>query len=388
MKTAACLFLALAIIAGGIVSAQATDGPAAASTASPPFSMQDARDIISDSRKITTPQGIETVVSVEINGTKQWLSIRGKDRRNPILLFLHGGPGSVDMPLAYTFQGPWEDYFTVVQWDQRGAGKTYASNDPKQVAATMTVEQMTSDTEAVIQYLRTTYKKPKVFLLGHSFGSALGVQVAQQHPEWLYAYIGVGQVADMQRSEKLGYEFAVREAKAHGNAQALKELAAIAPYPGTSGEVSIATIGVQRKWLSYYGGLAYGRTSFQFDANAWQLAPEYSDSDLDAIGKGSLLSLDHLLGPLMRMDYRNVTHFACPVFFFLGRHDYAVSQEVAAQWFATIDAPSKRLIWFADSAHMVMQEQPGRFLKHLVDDVRPIAVKAGDAAPDELTVDH
>src|ERR1700691_5814898 len=99
-----------------------------------------------------------------------------RDRDNPILLFLHGGPAAPEMPTSWTFESPWEDYFTVVQWDQRGAGKTYASNDPKALAATMTVKQMTSDAEEVVRYLQNTYGKKKIFLLGHSWGSVLGVE--------------------------------------------------------------------------------------------------------------------------------------------------------------------------------------------------------------------
>ena len=101
--------------------------------------------IIANSRKIVSPRGIEELIAVEINGIPQYLSIRGKDLRNPILLFIHGGPASPEMPADYTFQTPWEDYFTVVEWDQRGTGKTYAASDPAKIADTLTIAQLTSD---------------------------------------------------------------------------------------------------------------------------------------------------------------------------------------------------------------------------------------------------
>ena len=348
------------------------------------FTQQQARDIIAQSRKIVTPNGIDALIKVQINGTEQWLSIRGKDKRNPILLFIHGGPASPDMPLAYTFQTPWEDYFTVVQWDQRGAGKTYTANDPKTIAPTLTIDQMTDDAETIARYLRQTYHKQKIFLLGHSWGTVLGVRLAQRHPDWFYAYIGVGQMVNVQQNEAIGYRFALDQARADKNTKAVDDLTKLAPYPGKVGSLDIARIGTQRRWLSYYGGLAYGRTSFGFDADAEELAPEYSDKDLDAIGDGSLLTLNHLLKPLSAIDLSHDTHFDCPILLFTGRHDYAVSHELAAQWFATVSAPYKRLVWFEDSAHMVMQEQPGRFLVHLVDDARPFAVQAGDAAPEDV----
>jgi pimeloyl-ACP methyl ester carboxylesterase len=381
------LWLPLLLLANTLTFGQDASKPSAASqkpadqSAADKMTRKDVQEIIANNRKIVTSNGIEKLVAVRINGIDQWLSIRGRDSRNPILLFLHGGPGSPTMPVDYTFQSPWEDYFTVVQWDQRGTGKTYAS-DPKGQAP-LTIEQMTSDAEQVVEYLQKTYGKKKIFLLGHSWGSALGVALAQRHPEWFYAYIGVGQMINTQKSEAGGYEFALSEAKSHHNVEAVKELEAIAPYPGAQGTLTVDRVGTQRKWLMYYGGLTWGRTDFMWDANAWQLSPDYTDKDLDAIGDGSLYTLTHLLAPLQRLNYEDVTDFRCPVFLFEGRHDYDVSHTLAAQWFQRIHAPQKKLVWFEDAAHMVMEEEPGRFLFHLLTDVRPIAVKAGDAAPDE-----
>jgi len=386
MKDCTLLWTALMCVAGmsAVESATAADRV----SSKPAFSQQDARDIVAASRKIVSQHGVETLTKIPVNGTQQWISVRGHDARNPILLFLHGGPASPDMPLAWTFQTPWEDYFTVVQWDQRGAGKTYAANDPAKVAQGMTIDGMTADASEVVEYLRRTYHKQRIFLLGHSWGSVLGVRVAQAHPDWFHAYIGVGQVANFRQSEADGYRFAVEQARAHDNSQALRELAAIAPYPAPHKPLDLDTIGKQRKWLEYYGGLAWGRTSFAYDVDAEKIAPEYSDADLDAIDAGSLFSMRYLLGPLTDVDFSKTTHFKLPVLLFLGRHDYSVSHEVAARWFATLHAPAKKLIWFEDSAHMVMQEQPGRFLMHLVNDARPYAVKAGDAAPDEGVEDN
>jgi pimeloyl-ACP methyl ester carboxylesterase len=347
------------------------------------LSRREVTAIIADTRKIVSPDGVEELLSVPINGTAQWLSIRGRDRRNPVLLFLHGGPGSPTMPEAYTFQSPWEDYFTVVQWDQRGTGKTYAANDPKALASSITIEQMTSDAEEVVRYLQKQYGKRKIFLLGHSWGTVLGVALAQRHPEWFYAYLGVGQVVNSVKNEEDGYQFALAQARAHHNSDAERELLAIAPYPGGPEGLTVERIGAQRKWLTYFGGMTYGRTSYAYDANAWELSPDYTEKDLDAEGDGSLYSLTHLLGPpLQSLNYESVTNFKCPIFLFEGRHDYATSHTLAAQWFAHIKAPTKKMVWFDNSAHMVMQEEPGRFLYHLIIDLYPIAVHAGDVAPE------
>jgi pimeloyl-ACP methyl ester carboxylesterase len=345
------------------------------------ISRHPVQEIIANNRKIVSSYGVERLVALRINGIEQWLSIRGRDSRNPILLFLHGGPGSPTMPVDYTFQSPWEDYFTVVQWDQRGTGKTYASG-PKQQAP-LTIDQMTSDAEKVSEYLLETYGKKKIFLLGHSWGSVLGVALVQRHPEWFYAYIGVGQIINMQKSEAEGYDFALNQAGSDHNLRAVRELKAIAPYPGAPGTLSFKSIGVQRKWLMYYGGLTWRRKDFKWDADAWLLSPDYSSKDLEATEAGSVYSVSHLLAPLQLVNYGDVTTFRCPVFLFEGRHDYAVSHTLVMQWFHRVNAPEKKLIWLEDAAHMVMEEEPGRFLFHLLTDVRPTAARAGDAAPDE-----
>jgi pimeloyl-ACP methyl ester carboxylesterase len=363
---------------GGATSSAA--GSVSAGAESMPMTRAEVTGILAAVRKVVTPNGIDELRPLAINGINQWVSIRGKDRRNPILLVLHGGPGSPTMPAAYTFQTPWEDYFTVVEWDQRGAGKTYAANELAAVAPTMTMPQMTSDADSLIAYLRARFNKQRIFLLGHSWGSALGVAVAQQHPDWLYAYVGVGQIVDMRRSETEGYEFALREARAHHDTVGQRELASIAPYPGAVGTMTEPRLDLSHKWLMTYGGLTYGRSDFEYDANAWRLSPDYTARDLATVDSGSMLSLNRLLPTLDTLSYEHVTNFRCPVFLFLGRHDYAVSHTVAAEWFTRIHAPTKKLVWFENSAHMAMQEEPGRFLYHLLTDVRPIAVLAGDGS--------
>jgi pimeloyl-ACP methyl ester carboxylesterase len=369
--------LALGLFVPGLLFANAQNDPKADL-----LPRADVTHTISDARKVVSQQGVDDTRVIPVNGTQQAISVRGKDRRNPVLLILHGGPGSPEMPDDWTFQTPLEDFFTVVEWDQRGAGKTYSLNDPKAIEPTMTLPQMVSDTEVVIEYLRQTYGKQKIVLLGHSWGSVLGVLVAERHPDWLYAYVGVGRI-NTQRNEEEGYSFALAEAKSQGNAEAVKELDGIASYPGNVATLSFDKIGVQRKCLMYYGGLAWGRQDFKWDSSAWELSPNYSEKELDAVDAGSLFSLTHLMPTLLAVNLEQKTIFKCPVFIFVGRHDYATSHTLAEKWFRGVRAPEKELIWFEDASHMIMQEEPGRFLEDMVRDVRPIAVKAGDAAPGE-----
>lgn len=370
-----------------LVVAAATHDDAPAKDKESTMTRAEVTQIIANTNRIVTPNGIQELVKVPINGIDQWLSIRGRDRRNPILLVVHGGPASPSMPIDYTYQSPWEDYFTVVEWDQRGAGKTYASNTEQQMAPGMTIEGMTNDAAQVVEYLRKHYGKQKIFLMGHSWGTVLGTQLAQQHPDWFYAYIGVGQVVNVRRNEELGFAFALLQAKASGNAAAVKELQAIAPYPGTA-PLTLERLGVRSKWEVYYGGLTYGRQNSSFRSDAEELSPDYSSKELDAIDKGSVFSIQHLKGALVDVDFDNTTQFGCPVILFVGAHDETTSHVLAEQWFDKLQAPSKHLVVFADSAHMMMEEQPGRFLMHLVSDALPLAQKAGDTAPGEAARDQ
>jgi proline iminopeptidase len=349
-------------------------------------SLAQAKDIIATREKIVSPHGIQQQLYVPINGTRQWISIRGNDVRNPVLLVLHGGPGSPEAPAAWTFQQSWEDYFTVVEWSQRGTDKTYEANTPARMAPGMTAAGMTDDAAALVQYLQQRFHRKKIFLLGHSWGTVLGVMLAQRHPDWFYAYIGVGQVVNTRRGERVGYDYALHEAEAHHNSGAISQLKAIAPYPGKT--LTLDAIGVRSKWEMYYGGLAYGRRDFQWDARTWMLSPEYSDRDLNAIGTGSLYSLKYLLPALLSVNFDNVTDFGCPVIQFVGAHDYTTPSSLVVDWFKRLHAPSKRLVVFADSGHMMFEEQPGRFLVHMVNDALPYAAAAGDGAPAEQeTVD-
>lgn len=366
-----CLVAAASILLTPPLTSQDLSGAANGGTTI--SSRVQAIGIIADDRKIVTRQGIEELLPVKINGAKQWISIRGKNKNNPILLFLHGGPGSPFMPTSWTVQSGWEDYFTVVQWDERGAGKTYVSNDPEALAPTMTIEQLTEDAADVVRYLRDRFGERKIFLLGHSFGSILGLELVQRHPEWFYAYIGVGQVVNTVKNEEEAYQFAFSRAVAQRNTEAIDALKSLAPYPGDPRKFTLYKLATQRTWLIYFGGQAYGRTSMEFEDNAQLLSPEYTEADLNARDAAQAYSVSLLLPDLFKVDFSSVRTIECPVFLFEGRHDYTVSHTIAAKWFEQLNAPGKKLVWFENSAHMVMEEEPGRFLVHLVNDVLPIA---------------
>lgn len=346
-----------------------------------PASRAEATTIIANARKIVTPNGVERLEKVRIGGIDQWVSIRGADRRNPVLMYIHGGPGYVSIPMSWWFTRGLEEYFTVVQWDQRAAGKTYLLSDPAKIAPTLTPERMIADAEEMAAWARKEFGKDKIFVLGHSFGSFLGLQLAVRHPEWLYSYIGVCQLIDGPESERRGWQFAMDEAHRTGNAEAVHELEAIAPYGASGRTIPIKDIYVERKWVSYYGGVMAYRHDNSADGDLAQLSPDYGDQEINHIWDGNKFATPYLLPEVIALDLTKTNELAVPLILFEGRHDRTVNSDVAAAWFDKVKTPEKHLVWFEHSGHMPMTEERGKFLLSLVRYARPIAEKAGDVAP-------
>lgn len=365
MKFTAYAIAALSLLSG--LNARSADGPG------PAFNRDHATGIIGNWRKIVSPRGIDERLLIPIGGTSQWISVRGRDSRNPIILMIHGGPASPEMQTSWTWAGDWEDYFTVVQWDQRGSGKSYLANDPAVIGPTLSLARISEDAGEVVQYLRHRYGKDKVFAIGHSWGSLVGLTLAHQHPEWLYAYIGMGQVISGKDNERVGYDLTLKLAEAQKNAAAINELKSIAPYPEADGSVPVPKILLERKWSVSFGGLTYGRKGLDFYSDLAELSPDYSLQDVAAVDKGSALSLPRLLPDLLNFDFTDVVQYNCPIFMFEGRYDLTTPSQVTAQWFKRVQAPKKGFVWFENSAHMMEVEEPGRVLVHLVEDVRPLA---------------
>ncbi|WP_442678110.1 alpha/beta fold hydrolase [Sphingomonas sp. ASY06-1R] len=348
-----------------------------------PNSRAEAVKIIAGLREIVSPNGLQAIETIPIGGIAQVVSIRSQDLRNPVILYLHGGPGFVEMPLDWWWNRGWDEYFTVVQWDQRNAGKTYSASGANPVA-TLTPERYQRDTEEVVQWALKRFGKRRIFVIGHSWGSLLGLRLAAQHPEWLHAYIGMGQAVNGPDSERRGWAWTMARAQADHNVEAVRELQAIAPYAAGTTPVPVPAILTQRKWLGHYGGAAWRRPGGgAFEAAAITLAPEYSDADVRNAFKGQPAVTNAMLPQILATDLSTIRRLDVPLILLLGRHDINVSSEVAAEWFDRVKAPSKQLVWFERSGHHITSEEPGKLLTTLVRYARPIAVAAGDAAPDE-----
>jgi proline iminopeptidase len=333
---------------------------------------QAPNEVFGNARKIVTTDGISDQGLVPIGGIPQWVSVRGRHQSNPLLLFLHGGPGFTVSPVSFFYMRDWEEHFTVVQWDQRGAGKTFAASDPQQYKSTLSVDRIVADAEELIGYLRQKYGKDRIVLMGHSFGSILGVKLAQKHPDWFFAYVGMGQVTDCAQSEADGFAATLAAARADKNEKAVAALEAIAPFPDKQHpERNLQNLGTERLWLANYGGY-YWPGGFGANGAIAQLSPDYSATELKIRDEAQGFSLQAMWEELAHVNFMNTTRFKLPVVIFHGRHDLGTSAALLDEWFAKVKAPSKRLVWFEDSAHMVYEEEPGKTLVSLVNVVLPL----------------
>ena len=333
---------------------------------------REARAAIADLEKIAAPGGLQDSYKTRIGGIDQWISVRGQDRDNPMILFIHGGPAAPVTPTMWQFQRPIEEYFTVANYDQRGAGKTYGETDPDKVAATIHIERYVDDAIEVAEHLKQRYGKRKLILMGHSWGTIIGMKAALKRPDLFHVYVGIGQVISTRENERISFAYAMAQARAHDNQEALRELNSIAPYPGNQ-PITRERIVVARKWPQYYGGLSAFRNSSAYYFDGPVLSPEYDGKQLKDIDRGSLLTLGRVLPEFVDVDFSGIRRFPIPVVMFQGRHDYTTPTAPTEAWLAQVKAPSRQAVWFERSAHMVPWEEPGKMLVSLLTYVRPLA---------------
>ncbi len=304
--------------------------------------------------------GINALEQITLGGVKQWILLRGENVANPILLFLHGGPGFPEMPFTHIDSPKLEKHFIVANWDQRGAGKSYNPDIPE---VTMNIEQFLSDTHELIQILRKRFSKDKIFLIGHSWGSILGLYTAYRHPELLHAYIGMGQVVNMSEAEKISYRYTVEKAGEAQDAQAIEILRKIGPPPYQGGYQSLSS---QRMLLAKYGG-SFRKISYIGLAGYWNSSPHYTAEDKNNLLK-ALSQTQNLMWPqLGKVDFfEEVTELKIPVYFFTGRYDYQTPFEIVERYFSILKAPAKEIIWFENSGHMPNLDEPEAYQDKLV----------------------
>ena len=290
-------------------------------------------------------QAIASLEQVSVRGVPEAVLIRGHDRSKPILLFLHGGPGMPVMFMAHASQRELEKDFVVVHWDRRGAGKSYGAFSEQSASVRSTLD----DLYALVALLRGRFGSQPIYLVGHSWGTYLGLLAMHERPELFSGYVGMGQMAaDKERIRAARQSFFRQEAEARGDKEMLARLA--------RGDE------IQEDDLFRYGAELRGAESFLPILMLGLRAPEYTLADVMNVPKGSQRLLKHMrydvAGPTLD---RELLAFEKPIYFFLGRHDWNEPSTLAAAYLQRIRAPAKGVVWFEDSAHFPFLEEPERF---------------------------
>jgi pimeloyl-ACP methyl ester carboxylesterase len=344
----------------------------AAATAAGLFSFRAWRQHEVASRlAIRSANGIDEEKFVRIGGIDQFVTVRGEDRANPVILFVHGGPGDSMVPFAELYR-PWERYFTVVQWDQRGAGKTFGLYG-RTGEGPMTIDRIVRDGIEVAEYLRARLHKKKIVLLAHSWGTVPGIQMVKRRPDLFAAYVGTGQVVAKEEKEEVLYSRTMEKARAAHDRDGIARLRSVGPPPyksqhdllverEVSGRYDVPSERGLRRSLTpvvlYYPGYSL------LDIRDFLHAPDYAAGVL--------------YRPQLAYDARKLGRdFALPFFIFEGEADSITPPDLARAYFDAVKAPAKGFVQFRNAGHGAIETMPDEFLSELLKRVRPLAVRAG-----------
>ncbi|MHA2347336.1 MAG: alpha/beta fold hydrolase, partial [Candidatus Hodarchaeales archaeon] len=325
------------------------------------------------STRINTSNGISSLEKITLGDLEQWIFIRGTDQTNPILLFLHGGPG---MPLLGMSSSRRNDKelikrFTVVHWDQRGAGKSFNRNIP---VYSMTYDRLVEDCNELIDYLRHRFSTPKVFIVAHSGGTVIGMKTVSKYPEKVYAYIGVSQSIDGYEEQKVAYDFIVEEAEKSGDLSRYNAIKAIGPPPYDSPKKYLKQAG----HIGRYGGFLADSTLKQYFKMGVLMidfiaSPEYSVSEgfRTLRNKGFDFTMNAIWEEYKNINLtKEIQSIKVPIYFFEGKYDMTTPTVLVEKFYETLNADKgKHLIIFENSGHLPMIEEKERYEELLINTV-------------------
>lgn len=305
-------------------------------------------------------------IFTEIGGMEQGMVLQSADTDNPVLLFLHGGPGSPEIAFSQDCPTGLDGLFTVCWWEQRGSGISYCRNIPKE---SMTLEQMIEDALAVTKYLCKRFGKEKVYVMGHSWGSLLGVLTVKRAPELFYAYMGIGQVARQEESERLAYTYMLERFCQAGDKRMVRKLRR---YPiDKGGDMSLRYLSVRSEGMQKLGiGVMHRMTSMMDCVKVVLGYKGYTLGEKLRFVMGSSFSLGCLWDTVAKCDlFERAPRLEVPTYVFQGKYDYQVSYEIAKRYMEAMQAPVKGFYTFAESAHSPCYEEPEKMCEILQKDV-------------------
>lgn len=316
------------------------------------------------------PNGLAVLERIPVSETRQWVLVRSEDVANPVVLFLHGGPGTAMLTLLRKNARPLEKHFTVVNWDQRGAGKSFAAGqDPDG----MTIARFVEDVIDLSSHLARRFQQRKILLVGHSWGTAIGLLAVAKRPDLFSGYVGIGQFSNAAEGERISYEWTLEQAQRAMDRTSVRKLTEIGPppYTGSNWRSKFMT---QRQILARHGGELYGSRVGALGVVLRNVvfSREYTLMDRINVFRGIFRSVQALMPELWTLDlFAIVPAVQVPVYFCLGRHDYEVPSILSARYFEALEAPRKQLLWFESSAHLPNTEEKDKFNRFMVETVRP-----------------
>jgi pimeloyl-ACP methyl ester carboxylesterase len=305
---------------------------------------------------------IHEAMYVPIGGIDQWVTIKGTDRSNPVVLFLHGGPGGAWSAIADSLFPGWEQELTLVQWDQRDAGMTFVKNG-EAVEPTISVERMTADGIEVAEFLLKHLQTDKIVLTGGSWGAVLGVRMAHARPDLFHAYVGMAQPTSWRQVVAASYARVRDIAQAKGDEAALDALSALGPPPWGSTDEFMAFSRVRQP---YQAELATAPDP------AFKLASEYAAQVQQHGERNQAFAMRYMLALLAPIDVTALTEFALPIFLIHGEADLTIPLSSARAYFDTIDAPRKQFHVVAGTGHNPSAPELEKLREVLLTEVRPL----------------
>ncbi|QFF98414.1 alpha/beta hydrolase [Psychrobacillus glaciei] len=307
---------------------------------------------------IQNENSIAKLKAITIGGVQQWITVRGEDKRMPVLLFLHGGPGTSQMALIGDYQKELEKHFVVVNWDQRGAGLSYTKQVTKE---TMTIEQFLKDTIELTNYLRNEFLQDKIYLVGHSWGTILGLLAINDHPELYHHYFGVSQVLNMSKIEELSYRLILEKARKHNHQKAITQLTEMGKPPWSS----FKNNRIYQKYLEVFkSGISRDGVLLKTFVKKMFKSSEYTFWDMIRFIRGQYFSNKNLMDEVRSLDLSEMIRFVkVPITLMMGRHDLATPAELTKIWFDRLKAAEKDWVWFERSAHSPLFEENQKFIE-------------------------
>jgi pimeloyl-ACP methyl ester carboxylesterase len=315
---------------------------------------------------IHTPNGVEEASFLRIGGIDQWVQIRGENRDNPVILFVHGGPGSSETPLSALFH-PWEKYFTVVMWDQRCAGKTFARNGAESCKS-LSIAGAAHDGEELAAYLRRHLHNNKIILLGHSWGTMVGVRMVKDRPDLFAAYVGTGQAVSIAQKEPEIYARTLSRLRVAHDDAGIAALQAAGPPPYKSFHELMVERGLSSKT-----DIPSERDMMSTLMPVGVFAPGWSLWDVYKYFQAASYAEDATFDADQSYDARTLgPKFAMPVFVVEGAEDNITPADLAKPWLDSLDAPHKEFIVIPGAGHSAVLTKPDEFLTILLTRVRPL----------------